>query len=149
MIWIIFALGAVLAWGMYGPALHKGQVMLGNPYRALLCVGVAYFLIGVLIPVASLSTAAGGLGGFSLSGSVWAGIGGGLGALGAVCIIWAFKAGGLPAYVMPIVFGGAPLVNVLVSMLTHPPKAAPHPLLYVGFVVTAIGAGMVLFYKPS
>ncbi|HLN01326.1 MAG TPA: hypothetical protein VK335_18705 [Bryobacteraceae bacterium] len=149
MIWIIFALGAVLAWGMYGPALHKGQVMLGNPYRALLCVGVAYFLIGVLIPVASLSTAAGGLGGFSLSGSVWAGIGGGLGALGAVCIIWAFKAGGLPAYVMPIVFGGAPLVNVLVSMVTHPPKTAPHPLLYVGFVVTAIGAGMVLFYKPS
>jgi hypothetical protein len=149
MIWIIFALGAVLAWGMYGPALHKGQVMLGNPYRALLCVGVAYFLIGVLIPVASLSTAPGGLGGFSLSGSIWAGIGGALGALGAVCIIWAFKAGGLPAYVMPIVFGGAPLVNVLVSMLTHPPKTAPHPLLYVGFAVTAVGAGMVLFYKPS
>jgi len=149
MIWITFALGAVLAWGMYGPALHKGQVMLGNPYRALLCVGVAYFLIGVLIPVASLSTAPGGMAGFSLSGSVWAGMGGALGALGAVCIIWAFKAGGLPAYVMPIVFGGAPLVNVLVSMLTHPPKTAPHPLLYVGFVVTAIGAGMVLFYKPS
>jgi hypothetical protein len=149
MIWIIFALGAVLAWGMYGPALHKGQVMLGNPYRALLCVGVAYFLIGVLIPIASLSTAPGGLSGFSMAGSVWAGIGGALGALGAVCIIWAFKAGGLPAYVMPIVFGGAPLVNVLVSMATHPPKTAPHPLLYVGFLVTAIGAGMVLFYKPS
>ena len=149
MIWITFALGAVLAWGMYGPALHKGQVMLGNPYRALLCVGVAYFLIGVLIPIASLSTAPGGMGGFSMAGSVWAGAGGALGALGAVCIIWAFKAGGLPAYVMPIVFGGAPLVNVLVSMVTHPPKTAPNPLLYVGFVVTAIGAGMVLFYKPS
>jgi hypothetical protein len=139
----------VLAWGMYGPALHKGQVVLGNPYRALLCVGVAYFLIGVLIPVAGLSTAPGGMGGFSMAGSVWAGIGGALGALGAVCIIWAFKAGGLPAYVMPIVFGGAPLVNVLVSMATHPPKTAPNPLLYVGFLVTAIGAGMVLFYKPS
>ena len=149
MIWITFALGAVLAWGMYGPALHKGQVMLGNPYRALLCVGVAYFLIGVLVPVAGLSTAPGGMGGFSASGAIWAGIGGALGALGAVCIIWAFKAGGLPAYVMPIVFGGAPLVNVLVSMLTHPPKTAPHPLLYVGYVVTAVGAGMVLFYKPS
>src|SRR5712692_9021817 len=24
MTWIIFALGAVLAWGMYGPALHRG-----------------------------------------------------------------------------------------------------------------------------
>jgi hypothetical protein len=50
---------------------------------------------------------------------------------------------------MPIVFGGAPLVNVLVSMLTHPPKTSPNPLLYVGYVVTALGAGMVLYYKPS
>jgi hypothetical protein len=149
MIWITFALGAVLAWGLYGPALHNGQVRLGSPMRALLCVGVAYFLIGVLVPVASLSSSPGGIGGFTAAGSVWATIGGALGALGAVCIIWAFKAGGLPTYVMPIVFGGAPLVNVLVSMLTHPPKAAPHPLLYLGFILTALGAGMVLYYRPS
>jgi hypothetical protein len=150
MIWIIFALGAVLAWGTYGLALHKGQVMLGNnPFRALLCVGVAYFLIGVLIPVASLSTTPGGMGGFTASGAIWAAIGGAMGAVGAVCIIWAFKSGGLPLYVMPIVFGGAPLVNVIVSIVTHPPKTAPHPLLYVGFLLTALGAGMVLFYKPS
>jgi hypothetical protein len=148
MIWITFALGAVLAWGMYGPALHLGQVALGSPWRALLCVGFAYFLIGVLVPVASLSTSQGG-GGFNLTGSIWATFGGALGAIGAVCIIWAFKAGGLPTYVMPIVFGGAPLVNVLVSMATHPPKTAPNPLLYLGFVLTAAGAGMVLYYKPS
>ena len=149
MIWITFALGAVLAWGMYGPALHKGQVQLGNPLRALLCVGVAYFLIGVLVPVASLSSSGSVVGGFNMSGSIWATIGGALGAIGAVCIIWAFKTGGVPAFVMPIVFGGAPLVNVLVSMLTHPPKTAPHPLLYLGFLMTAAGAGMVLYYKPS
>lgn len=150
MTWITFALGAVLAWGLYGPALHKGQVILGNPMRALLCVGMAYFLIGVLFPVASLSSSPGGVtGGFSMAGSIWAGIGGALGALGAVCIIWAFKAGGVPTYVMPIVFGGAPLVNVLVSLLTHPPKTAPNPLLYAGFLLTAAGAGMVLYYKPS
>ncbi|HET9320033.1 MAG TPA: hypothetical protein VFO27_09660, partial [Bryobacteraceae bacterium] len=99
--------------------------------------------------VASLSTIAGGMGGFNMAGSLWAGVGGAMGALGAVCIIWAFKSGGLPAYVMPIVFGGAPLVNVLVSTLTHPPKTAPNPLLYVGFLLTAAGAGMVLYYKPS
>ena len=148
MIWIAFALGAVLAWGVYGPALHKGQMALGNPLRALLCVGVAYFLIGVLVPVAGLASQ-GGVGGFTVSGSVWAAIGGALGAIGAVCIIYAFKAGGQPAYVMPMVFGGAPLVNVLVSMLVHPPKTAAHPLLYVGFVMTAAGAGMVLYYKPA
>ena len=50
---------------------------------------------------------------------------------------------------MPLVFGGAPLVNVLYTMATHPPKVAPNPLLYVGFLVTALGAGMVLYFKPQ
>ena len=50
---------------------------------------------------------------------------------------------------MPLVFGGAPLVNVLYTMYIHPPKVAPNPLLYVGFLVTAIGAGMVLYFKPK
>jgi drug/metabolite transporter (DMT)-like permease len=54
MLWILFALGAALSWGLYGPALHRGQTELGNPMRALLCVGVAYFLIGVLVPVITL-----------------------------------------------------------------------------------------------
>jgi hypothetical protein len=148
MTWLFFVLGAVLSWGMYGPALHKGQVALGNPLRALLCVGVAYFLIGVLVPVVALSSA-GELRGFTRPGVIGATAGGAMGALGAVCIIWAFKAGGLPSYVMPLVFGGAPLVNVLVSMWLHPPKAAPNPLLYVGFLLAALGAGLVLYFKPS
>jgi hypothetical protein len=50
---------------------------------------------------------------------------------------------------MPLVFGGAPIVNVLYSMIVHPPKAAPNPLLYVGFVLASIGAGMVLYFRPS
>ena len=74
MIWILFSLGAVLSWGMYGPALHRGQVQLGNPLRALLCVGMAYFLIGVLLPVMALSSQ-GGLMGFNSGGSTWAAIG--------------------------------------------------------------------------
>src|SRR5262249_6685180 len=148
MIWVIFALGAVLSWGMYGPALHRGQVQLGNPLRALLCVGMAYFLIGVLVPIAALSSQ-GGVAGFNTGGSVWASIGGALGAIGAICIIWAFKSGGIPTYVMPLVFGGAPLVNVLVSMWMHPPKTAPNPLLYIGFLMAAGGAGLVLYYKPA
>jgi hypothetical protein len=139
----------VLCWGTYGVALHKGQVLLGNnPMKALLCVGVAYFLIGVLVPVASL-TGNGGVTGLGSAGAIWAGLGGALGALGAVCIIFAFRNGGLPNYVMPLVFGGAPVINVLVSMATHPPKTAPNPLLYVGFVLAVAGAGMVLYYKPS
>ncbi len=148
MNWIWFVLGAVLSWGLYGPALHKGQVALGNPLRALLCVGIAYFLIGVLVPVIGLWSQ-GQLSGFTLEGSTVATMAGALGALGAVCIIWAFKAGGLPAYVMPLVFGGAPIVNVLVSMWQHPPRTAPNPLLYVGFLLASAGAWMVLHYKPQ
>ena len=148
MIWVMLALGAALSWGLYGPTLHRGQVELGNPIRALLCVGMAYFLIGVLFPLASLG-AQGELKGFNGAGIMWATIGGALGAAGAICIIYAFKAGGLPTYVMPLVFGGAPLVNVLFSMYLHPPKTQPNPLLYVGFVLLAVGAGMVLYFKPQ
>ena len=148
MAWTVFVLGAVISWGMYGPILHKGQVQLGNPLRALLCVGIAYFLIAVLVPVITLS-AQGGLNGFNTNGTLSAGLGGALGALGAVCIIWAFRAGGLPTYVMPLVFGGAPLVNVLFSMWLHPPKVAPNPLLYAGFLLVAVGASMVLYFKPA
>src|SRR6516162_2735974 len=148
MVWMIFVVGAVLSWGVYGPALHKGQTQLGSPLKALLCVGIAYFLIGVLVPVIGLSSQ-GGVSGFNAGGSIWAGIGGALGAIGAVCIIWAFKSGGVPNYVMPLVFGGAPLVNVVVSMAMHPPKNPPNPLLYVGFLLAVAGAGLVLYYKPS
>ena len=66
MMWIVFVIGAVLSWGVYGPALHKGQTQLGNPLKALLCVGVAYFFIGVLEPVLALSSQ-GGLSGFDAS----------------------------------------------------------------------------------
>jgi len=150
MIWILFAVGAALAWGLYGPTLHRGQTALGNPFRALLCVGVAYFLIGVLVPVFVLLSQ-GNLSakGFNAEGITWATIGGALGAVGAVCIIYAFKTGGLPTYVMPLVFGGAPVVNVLVSMWMHPPKTSPNPLLYVGFLLVTAGAGLVLYYKPQ
>ena len=146
--WVIFVAGAVLSWGAYGVLLHQGQVQLGNPLKALLCVGVAYFLIGVLIPVAALS-AQGGLSAFNTGGLVKATIAGALGAAGAACIIWAFKAGGLPVYVMPLVFGGAPIVNVLLTMALHPPRASINPLLYVGFLLASVGAAMVLYFRPT
>jgi hypothetical protein len=146
--WILFVAGAVLSWGAYGVLLHQGQVQLGNPLKALLCVGVAYFLIGVLVPVAALS-AQGAMGNFSQAGLVKATVAGALGAAGAACIIYAFRTGGLPLYVMPLVFGGAPIVNVLVSMTIHPPKAAINPMLYVGFLLASIGAAMVLYFRPT
>jgi hypothetical protein len=148
MTWVIFVAGAVLSWGVYGAMLHQGQQQLGNPLKALLCVGVAYFLVGVVIPVATL-TSQGALGGWNSGGTTTATIAGILGAAGAACIIWAFRNGGIPMYVMPLVFGGAPIINVLYSMVLHPPKNAPNPMLYVGFLLASIGAGMVLYFRPA
>jgi uncharacterized membrane protein YhhN len=147
MNWILFALGAAFSWGLYGPTLHKGQVLLGHPMRALLCVGIAYFLVAILIPGGTL-VSQGQLKSFSGPGTFYATLGGALGAFGAIFVIWAFRAGGTPTYVMPIVFAGAPVVNVIYSMWIHPPAAPPSPLLYVGFALAAVGAGMVLYFKP-
>src|SRR5436305_12649509 len=104
MIWVMFAIGAALCWGFYGVILHKVQVTLGNPLKALLCVGAAYFLLGVLVPMGALGSDS--FTGLKGAGAIYATVGGALGAVGAICIIWAFKSGGVPTYVMPLVFGG-------------------------------------------
>jgi hypothetical protein len=142
MNWIVFVVGAILSWGTYGVALSKGQQMLG-PLKALLGVGLAYFLIAVLVP-----SLVGGVSGFSGDGAKFSLLGGTLGALGAVCIIYAFRNGGTPLIVMPLVFGGAPLVNAITTMIVSPPKESPSPMLYVGFVLAALGGGLVLYNKP-
>ena len=146
-VWLIFVAGAVVSWGAYGALLGLGTAQLENPLKALLCVGVAYFLIGVIIPLVGLS-AQGSLSAFNSTGLATATIAGALGAVGAACIIYAFRYGGLPVYVMPLVFGGAPIINVLVSMVIHPPKTAINPMLYLGFLLASVGAGMVLYFRP-
>jgi hypothetical protein len=153
--WLVFVLGAVLSWGAYGPALHKGRAAFPDPktasMRALLCVGVAYFLVGVLVPLATLGSQ-GNLAGFNVQGSLYSTLAGGLGALGAVCIIWAFQHGGKAIGVMPLVFAGAPMVNAAITTATHargPEAHGLHPLLFVGFGCAALGAWLVLRYMPS
>lgn len=152
--WLIFAVGAALAWGSYGPTLHAGQAGFTDPerinksLRALFCVGGAYFLVAVLVP-ASLLVSKGQLSGFTARGALFSTAAGVLGATGAMCIIWAFKSGGTALYVMPLVFAGAPVVNAIISTVSHPPKDGINPMLYVGFVLLAVGAYLVLAYKPA
>jgi hypothetical protein len=154
MLWAIFAIGAALSWGVYGAMLHQGQMALGSAQhrglRALLCVGIAYFVIGVIVPVAGLASQGElKLQGFSANGTAMATAAGALGAIGAACIIWAFKSGGVPNYVMPLVFGGAPVINVVVTMILHPPKSSINPLLFVGMLLVVLGASLVLYFRPQ
>ena len=54
-LWQIFVLGAVLSWGSYVPLMHQGQALLkGGALRAFLCVGMAYFVTAVVVPLALL-----------------------------------------------------------------------------------------------
>jgi hypothetical protein len=38
---------------------------------------------------------------------------------------------------------------VLLAMSFHPPKAAINPMLYLGFLLASLGAGMVLYFRPT
>ena len=78
---------------------------------------LAYFLIAVIVPTLLLLRWE-EPGEFTFGGSLWSLAGGAAGALGALGIIMAFNFGGKPIFVMPLVFGGAPVINTFVSL--HP-----------------------------
>jgi uncharacterized membrane protein len=167
--WMAFVVGAVLSWGVYVPVLHEGQATMGGgspsagAVRAFLCVGMAYFVTAVVIPLIALQfglaggetldfkTKDGSINSYALTFSTLGGI---AGAAGALCIIFSIKNGGKPLYVAPLVFAGAPIVNAIVSILWHPPEEGarseylPGWLLFAaGILLAAIGAGLVLYSK--
>ena len=139
----------VLCWGAYGPVLHKGQTaMQGSRLRPLLCIGLAYFLIAVLVPLALLGPL-GDTGSWNLGGAVWGIAGGSLGALGALGTILAFNLGGKPFTVMPVVFGCAPVINTLTSSLLQGTSLAHlSPPFLAGMLIVGVGAATVLAFGP-
>lgn len=148
-LYVWFIVGAILSWGAYVPTLHHGQTLLKGPLRGFLCVGVAYFLTAVVVPLILLK-------GFQMEpwewnteGVTFATVAGVLGAVGALCIILAIKAGGSPLVIAPLVFAGAPVINTLLTMSWKPPQTSAGPLFYMGLVLAATGAFMVLRFKPS
>jgi hypothetical protein len=145
----LFTLMTALSWGVYGPTLHRGQTaMAGSRLRPFLCVGLAYFLIAVLVPTLLLARWE-EPGQFTFAGSVWSLAGGTAGALGALGIIMAFTFGGKPIFVMPLVFGGAPVVNTFVSVIAAGNYDQLHPMFYAGLIVVAAGAVTVLVFAPK
>jgi hypothetical protein len=140
---------SLLAWGAYGPVLHRGQAAMGGSrLRPLLCIGVAYFLIAVLVPLALL-VPMGQAGGWHLGSTAWSTAAGCLGAVGALGTILAFTLGGKPFTVMPVVFGCAPVINTLVTIaLAHTPAGAVNPFFLAGMLVVGVGAATVLAFGP-
>jgi hypothetical protein len=147
---LTFVTLAILSWGAYGPVLHRGQTAMGSSrLRPLICVGLAYFLIAVLVPGLMLAT--GGEGGqWTFGGTLWSVGAGAAGAIGALGIIMCFNFGGRPIYVMPLVFGGAPVVNTLIAAAVRPGGLGGlSPMFYAGLILTCAGAVFVLVFAPK
>jgi drug/metabolite transporter (DMT)-like permease len=110
-------------------------------------VGLAYFLTAVVVPV-GLMLARQQTFEWTARGVTFATLGGIAGAAGALCIILSIGAlkGASPIFIAPLVFAGAPIVNVIVS-LAWKTKEVPGPLFFLGIVLAAVGAGLVLYSK--
>ena len=140
----------VFCWGIYGPVLHHGQDNLGgNRLKPLICVGAAYFIVALMVPIGLLASRGELVGDWSFSGISWSMMAGVAGAFGAMGIILALTSGGRPIYVMPIVFGGAPVVNVMLSMYWSKSwKQGVSPIFFAGLILVIVGAATVLIFAP-
>ena len=151
--WLLFALLTVACWGLYGIFLHKGQVKMADPvngkYKAFLFVGLAYFLIAVLAPLALLikNGVTWKMPGDAITWSLLAGV---VGALGAFFVLLAFANKGIPSVVMSIIFAGAPIINAAISiMIMEGLKFSSIDYrFFLGILMAAAGGCLVTFYKP-
>jgi hypothetical protein len=165
----MFAIAAALFWGAYVPTIFYGQIAFGanNPnrsFRAFLFIGIAYFVMAIVIPgIWILMHKSPADGGFTFSGAWLSTLAGILGAAGALCVVFALRNAGIEGkqdgvgnayivYVAPIVFAGAPIINVLISWIIAAAKGEGHgPSIgfIVGLIVSIIGVSMVLYFSPA
>jgi hypothetical protein len=138
----------IVCWGAYGPVLHKGQAAMHHSrMRPLVCVGLAYFFIAVVVPNMILAESP-EASTYASFGTIWALGAGAFGAAGALGIILAFNAGGRPIFVMPLVFGGAPVVNSMYSVARSNLWGEIHPFFWAGLILVIAGAAIVLVFAP-
>jgi drug/metabolite transporter (DMT)-like permease len=177
--WWGYVLLAGLSWGTYVPIIFYGGSELGGKANArlmaILCVGIAYFLIGVLFPLALfLSGQQPWPSPLKSTGLLFASLAGVAGAVGAICVVFASSAAmqaGLaqkavnpdfnPAtyrlLIAPMIFGLAPVINTLVSSVWHPKPGEPLHFgldfpgwkLWLGILLVAIGVALVLYSKEE
>ena len=174
--WWGYVICAGLAWGTYVPIIFYGGTELstkpgtiGGRLASILCVGVAYFVLAVVIPVVVMSTRDDAAPAWKMNGLVFSGLAGVAGAIGAICVIFASKAavdeakleGIDPAtyrvFIAPLIFALAPAINTLLSLLWHPKPDSPWNFhfevpgwkLPAGILFVAIGTFLVLYSKEE
>lgn len=154
---LLFIIGAALSWGVYVPLVHAATSKLGSNLRAFLCVGLAYFLVAVVVPVFFIyvmkndptEKANPNMNAGPMAWGLAAGISG---AIGALCVIFAVNIAGKGGalYVAPLVFAGAPIINTLATIYYfHPTGNKPDWKFMLGLVMAASGAVMVMLFKPK
>lgn len=175
--WIMYVLIAGLAWGTYVPLIFYGGAELipagrpptGGRLMAILCVGIAYFVIAVLFPLGMFLTRQAEWPDLKTTGLVFSSLAGVAGAVGALCVIFASRAAVVAArdaqldpdtfriFIAPLIFGTAPVINTLVSTIWHPRPGQPFHFelvipdwkLLVGIVLVGAGAFLVLLSKEQ
>jgi hypothetical protein len=162
---VVCTLATALCWGVYGPLLQWGHGAMGTGrLRPFICVGIAYVIIAIVGPILLMTVTGmeneGGLAhgwtnktGGGVSGIFWSLMGGTAGALGALGVILALNYGGLPGYVMPVVFGVAPVINTAFTMYFAGTYKNLEPvrggLYFAGLLLVVMGASLVLLFAPK
>jgi hypothetical protein len=183
--WLLYVLLAGLSWGTYVPIIFYGGSELGYPGKpvppasrilAILCVGMAYFVMAVVVPTILFVSGQQKWSDVNLTknGLVFSSLAGVAGAVGAICVVFASKAAmdagravqaddptfnpaTFRMYIAPLIFGLAPVINTIVSLVWHPKPGnwlsfhfeMPGWKLILGIVLVAVGAGLVLFSKEQ
>jgi len=172
-LWIMYVLLAGLAWGTYVPIIFYGGSELGGKpnarLMAILCVGIAYFVIGVVFPLVLFLTGQYAWPDIKPAGLTFSLLAGVAGAVGAICVIFASQSAVRAAtqaqlspatyrlYIAPLIFGLAPIINTLISLVWHPKAGEPFHFafempgwkLLVGVLLVGVGAALVLFSKEE
>ena len=181
--WWGYVVGAGLAWGTYVPLVFFGGQMLtgdlktaplGGRLASILCVGVAYFVLAVVIPIALMATRGDAKPDWKMVGMVFSSLAGVAGAVGAICVIFASKAAtdaakleGLSGadiakyrmYIAPLIFCLAPIINTVLAAIWHPDAKSgnwavfhfemPGWKMWLGIALAAVGTFLVLISKEE
>jgi drug/metabolite transporter (DMT)-like permease len=142
---IVFALLTALFWGMYGPSLQTSRVPGQSPFKPFILIGVAYLVFGILGGVFGIVATKDHFQ-FEPVTVKWGFIAGSLGAFGALTLTLALFKSRAPDLVMPIVFGGATLVSVIIGLLQKKELFSAHPMQYLGTLAVIVGVVLVQAY---